>query len=341
MKATAIATRRRRAGVAVRTGASGGAKTGPGGADPMEAHPWPAYCRALLASSVASAAQRFPGRGEDGPERVHGVRKTLKEARALARLFLPSVGEPARITIAALAVVRRRIGRTRDLDVMEDRLGRLDQPKHIASPLNEAIGRERLAARRAHTDFATAASRAQLHAIVKRIDGWDLGAVTNAEIAEAAARTFRQAVRRGRLAFDGVDPSALHALRSRVVDLRYQLSALSPAWPAALGAQSEALNALRDTLGDYNDLDVLGRFAAERGGLPSEALEAFRQRLDIKQQKLRLRAAIEFERLFVAETPDMFAARLAVWLRRPMAKLVQPERDAPERRAVKNRQPVL
>ena len=63
----------------------------------MLSYAWPGYCRALLASSVASAAARFPGRDEDAPERVHGVRKTLKESRALARLFLPSVGEPARV----------------------------------------------------------------------------------------------------------------------------------------------------------------------------------------------------------------------------------------------------
>src|SRR5271165_4181545 len=100
---------------------------------------WPRHCRALLVASVGSAAKQFPGRGEAAPERVHGVRKTLKEARALARLFLPSMGEPARVTIAALAVVRRRVGRTRDLDVMALRLERLAPPPEIAAPLREAI----------------------------------------------------------------------------------------------------------------------------------------------------------------------------------------------------------
>ncbi len=114
----------------------------------MPAQPWPGYCRALLASSVASAAARFPGRGEDAPERVHGVRKTLKESRALARLFLPSVGEPARVTIAALAVVRRRVGRARDLDVMEGRLERLAPPPEIAGAARRG---DRARARRRQT----------------------------------------------------------------------------------------------------------------------------------------------------------------------------------------------
>jgi CHAD domain-containing protein len=296
----------------------------------MQSEAWPNYCRTLLAASVASAAARFPGRGEEAPDRVHGVRKTLKESRALARLFMPSVGEPARVTIAALAVVRRRVGRARDLDVMESRLERLAPPPEIAKPLGEAIGREREAAKRAHTSLAAAASRAQLNAIVKRLDGWDLGHVRDADIAEAVARTYRQGFRRGRVAFDSGEPAALHALRSRVVDLRYQLSALSPAWPAALNAQSEELNALRDTLGDFNDLDVLGRFAAERCGLSSEALTGLTERLEIKQGKLKRRAEVEFERLF-AETSDAFAARLATYLRHPIGKLDPARRAAPKR----------
>ena len=99
---------------------------------------WPRCCRALLMGSVTAAARQFPGRGEQAPERVHRVRKTLKEARAVTRLFLPCLEEPARVTIAALAVVRRRVGRARDLDVMEARLQRLAPPAEIAKPLGEA-----------------------------------------------------------------------------------------------------------------------------------------------------------------------------------------------------------
>ncbi len=99
---------------------------------------WPRCCRAVLMGSVTAAARQFPGRGEQAPERVHRVRKTLKEARAVTRLFLPCLEEPARVTIAALAVVRRRVGRARDLDVMEARLQRLAPPAGIAKPLGEA-----------------------------------------------------------------------------------------------------------------------------------------------------------------------------------------------------------
>src|SRR5208337_2225535 len=118
-----------RAGEAARPGS---------GLGPMRDNAWPRCCRALLMGSVTAAARQFPGRGEQAPERVHRVRKTLKEARAVTRLFLPCLGEPARVTIAALAVVRRRVGRARDLDVMEARLQRLAPPAEIAKPLGEA-----------------------------------------------------------------------------------------------------------------------------------------------------------------------------------------------------------
>jgi CHAD domain-containing protein len=280
---------------------------------------WPRYCRDLLVACVRSAADQFPARGHAVAERVHNVRKTLKEARAVARLFQLNVGEPARVTIAGLAVIRRRVGRARDLDVIEARLSRLAPPAGIAEPLAAAIARDRGAVRRAHAGFATSASRTQLAAIAKRLEAWDLAGVGVDAIVEAAARTYRQALRRGRLAFASDDPALLHALRSRVVDLRYQLAVLSPAWPAVLNAQAEALNDLRDTLGDFNDLTVLGTFAAGRGGLSPEALAALSEQLDRRREKLRRRAKTEFDRLF-AETPDAFAERLSTYLRQPMEK---------------------
>ncbi|MGB7977471.1 MAG: CHAD domain-containing protein, partial [Roseiarcus sp.] len=160
-----------------------------------------------------------------------------------------------------------------------------------------------------------------LNAIVRRVEGWDLSAVGTEDIAAAVARAYRQARKRGSLAFEGDDPVALHAFRARVVDLRYQLSLLSCAWPEALNAQAQALNDLREALGDFNDLHVLESFAAEHGDLPQEALENLGARIAAKQHKLRRRAHVEFERLF-AETPNAFATRIAAYLSHPMTEPV-------------------
>ena len=291
----------------------------------MRSDAWPQHCRAALVQAVSVAATQFPGPGEEVPKRVHDVRKTLKEARAIARLFLQCVGEPSRVTIAALAATRRQIGRTRDLDVMAIRVQRLEPPPEISESLMAAIGREREAAQRARRGPSATAPRPRLNAIVRRVEGWDLSAVGTQEIGAAVARTYRQARKRGRHAFDGDDPVALHAFRARVVDLRYQLSLLSCAWPEALNAQAEALNDLRETLGDFNDLHVLGTFAAEHGELPPQALEELRARMEAKQKKLKRRAHVEFDRLF-AETSSAFATRISAYLARPMAE-PEGERD--------------
>ena len=251
----------------------------------MRLDAWAQYCRAALVRSVAGVAATFPGPGEEAPKRVHDARKTLKEARAIARLFLHSVGEPVRVTIAALAATRRQIGRARDLDVMAVRLKRLEPSPEISEPLMVAIARERAAAQRARRGLTAKTPRARLAAIARRIEGWDLSAVGTGEIVAAVARTYRQARKRGRLAFDGDDPVALHAFRARVVDLRYQLALLSCAWPEALNAQAEALNELREALGDFNDLHVLGTFAAEHGELPPQALEDLGARIEFEAEK--------------------------------------------------------
>jgi CHAD domain-containing protein len=296
----------------------------------MRSDAWPQHCRAALVRAVGAAAAQFPGPREEAPKRVHDVRKTLKEARAIARLFLDYVGEPARVTITTLAATRRQIGRARDLDVMAIRVQRLEPPPEISEPLMAAIAREREAAQRARRGLSATAPRPRLNAIVRRVEGWDLSAVGTAEIGAAVARTYRQARKRGRRAFDGDDPVALHAFRARVVDLRYQLALLSCAWPDALNAQAGALNDLREALGDFNDLHVLGTFAAEHGELPPQALEELGIRMEAKQKKLKRRANIEFERLF-AETPNAFATRIAAYLNHPVR---EPEVAEDEPKAV-------
>ena len=297
----------------------------------MRSDAWPQYCRAALVRSVSAAAARFPGPGEEAPKRVHDARKTLKEARAIARLFLHCVGEPARVTITALAATRRQIGRARDLDVMALRLKRLEPPPEVSQPLMAAIAREREAALRARRGLSASAPRARLNAVVRRVEGWELSEVGTEEIVDAVGRTYRQAQRRGLFAFESEEPTALHAVRARVVDLRYQLALLSCAWPEALNAQAEALNDLREELGDFNDLHVLEKFAAEHTGLSPQALEELGARTESKQKKLKRRANVEFERLF-AETPSAFAIRISAYLSRPVT---EPEGEQDELAAAK------
>ena len=140
----------------------------------MRSDAWPQHCRAALVRSVGAAAAQFPGPGEEAPKRVHDVRKTLKEARAIARLFLHLRRRAGSGDDHDLAATRRQIGRARDLDVMAHRVQRLEPPPEVSEPLMAAIAREREAAQRARRGLSASAPRARLNAIVRRARGMGL-----------------------------------------------------------------------------------------------------------------------------------------------------------------------
>ena len=286
----------------------------------MRSDAWPQHCRAALVRAVSAAAAQFPGPGEEAPKRVHDVRKTLKEARAIARLFLDCVGEPARVTITTLAATRRQIGRARDLDVMALRVQRLEPPPEVSEPLMAAIAREREAAQRARRGLSASAPRARLNAIVRRVEGWDLSAVGTEEIVDAVARTYRQAQRRGLTCFrkrrsDGA--ACLSRPRRRSA-----LPALAAVLRVAGGAERAGRSPERSSRGARR----LQRSACAREHSRRNTASCRRRRWKtsapastVKQKKLKRRANVEFERLF-AETPNAFATRIAAYLGHPVTE---------------------
>src|SRR5579863_8654052 len=84
---------------------------------PARPSPWPAHCRAALAQAIGLAARQFPRPGEDEAARVHDVRKTLKGAAGLARLFTEMIGPPAYAALTTIDGARKAVGVARDLDV--------------------------------------------------------------------------------------------------------------------------------------------------------------------------------------------------------------------------------
>ena len=86
---------------------------------------------------------------------------------------------------------------------------------------------------------------------------------------------------------------------------------------SAFGAE---LQKLRRSLGDHNDLTVLGEFALARRELSAEAAGSTLVALLLRRRKpLERRAAALFARLF-AERPGAFARRIAAYLEHPQHK---------------------
>ena len=280
---------------------------------------WPPHCRAALARALRLASRQFPRAGEDEATRVHDVRKTLKAAAGLARLFGDLVGAPAQATLEAINAARRKVGRARDLDILPGVIASLDLPSEVRDALIAAIAEQREAERRAHHDLDVGGLAAELRALADSVEAWDVEAAGATPLIAALRRTYRSARRRGDAALPGGLPRELHAMRVRVVDLVHQLGVFEPAWPAMIRATMRELQRLRTALGDHNDLSVLAEFAAGRPDLTPEQKVAVAVLIAKRRRPLARRAAQLYARLF-AERPSAFERRLAATIENPRRK---------------------
>jgi CHAD domain-containing protein len=280
---------------------------------------WPPHCRAALARALRLASRQFPRAGEDEATRVHDVRKTLKGAAGLARLFVDLVGPPAEAALTAINAARRKVGRARDLDILPGVIASIDLAPEARDALIAAIAEQREAERRAHHDIDVSGLAAELRALADSVEAWDVEAVGATPLIAALRRSYRSARRRGEAALPSGPPGDLHALRVRVVDLVYQLGVFEPAWPAMIRAATRELQRLRAALGDHNDLAVLAEFAAARPELTPEQKVAVAVLVARRRRPLARRAAQLYARLF-ADRPSAFERRIGAIIENPRRK---------------------
>jgi CHAD domain-containing protein len=280
---------------------------------------WPLHCRAALVEAILAAADQFPHPGQDEADRIHDVRRTLKAAAGLSRLFTPLVGAPAYEALKALNATRRSVGRARDLDILPGVLARLNGPTEAQEILLRVIAEQREAERRAHQEIDVGGVSAELRALARSVEGWDAETAGAEPLLLAVRRTYRTARRLGHQAQASRNAGDMHAVRARVVDLSYQLSAFEPAWPAMIQAMCRELQRLRKALGDHNDLAVLAEFARSRPELPRAEAEGLIALIAHRSRPLERRANEQFSRLFV-ERPGAFERRIAAYLERPQHK---------------------
>ncbi len=280
---------------------------------------WPLHCRTALVEAILAAADQFPHPGQDEADRIHDVRKTLKAAAGLSRLFTPLVGAPAYEALKALNAARRSVGRARDLDILPGVLARLQAPSETRDILLRVIAEQREAERLAHLEIDVGGLSAELRTLARSVEGWDAETAGAEPLLLAVRRTYREARRLGHQARASGDAGDMHAVRARVVDLSYQLAAFEPAWPAMFQAICRELQRLRKTLGDHNDLAILAEFARGRPELPSAEAEGLIALVAHRSRPLERRANEQFSRLFL-ERPGAFERRIAAYLEHPQHK---------------------
>ena len=285
----------------------------------VASHVWPLHCRAVLTATIQQTCKYFPAAGPSSDD-IHSARRGLKKSRALALLLRAHVTEADGAAIAVFDRVRKSLGVARDLDVMGDTLVSLAPQIDavLLAKLETALADEK-AGQVALAAVDPRKLRDDLQRQAALIEQWSLLRADAASIAREVRRTYKTALGRGLCAFEREDPEKLHTLRKAVVTFRYQVDALTPAWPKLFHATAAEAQHLRTLLGEHHDLATLAAFVAAREDLHGEHA-VFAPLIAARQSSLVRKAQTSFARLF-GELPSAFESRVLACLEHPKRKV--------------------
>ena len=190
-------------------------------------------------------------------KRIHGLRRSLRRARAVVRLLRPSVPQPLRVSVdEALATVGRSLSGERDAEILPSALANLpDGTGPGMADLHAVLWRQREEARTAPGPAAALATAVEALAgipalfaeiVPETLDWPDLG-----EGLQASWKRARKALRK---AGTRPSPRRIHAWRKSLKDLRHQLG--------LFGCANDEVARLTRDLGEITDLLTLRRWAS-------------------------------------------------------------------------------
>ena len=276
-----------------------------------------AVAREILGEARAALADKKLG----DAQHIHDFRKALKRWRALLRLLEPPLGNNAKALRAAARGLARRLARTRDAQSALDALADIERGGGVLSPRTVATMSERLHALKRRRERATLkpALRRQMRARIgsaeRAVGRWMLDDLGFDDVAGSLTDTYRRARGARPEAWKQAPPEALHELRKRVVEHRYQMELVESLWPKFGKLWVEETQRLRDRLGTFQDLAVLTRLAS-----PHQPLAHWRARLKPLIAERQARHAAAAERIagqLFAERPKAFRRRIsALWANR-------------------------
>jgi len=276
-----------------------------------------------VAAAIIAEAQAVLGDGNGDPTKtVHGIRRAFKRWRALLRMLAPFVGESGHQLRIDARELARKLSVARDaqatIDAFHDATEESESHPAIFSPRSIATIEGRLHALRTtnETTFWNAEMRQEMADYLaiagEQVAQWDLSKLTFSEFADMLAKTYRRA--RGSIpkSWDETETEDLHELRRRVVEHRYQMELIEPAWPRLGRVWVDEAQRLRTRLGKYQDLTVL----TEKTG-PHQVLAPWRSKLApliTQRQAEHAQAARKMAVRIFAEPPKAFRRRIeALW----------------------------
>ena len=281
--------------------------------------------REIAAGMVAEVQAILDDTAREPSRTVHDIRRNLKRWRALLRMLTPFIGESGQTLRHDARDLARKLTTARDaqsvIDAFQDAVGAPDQPIGLSARSIATI-QARLEASRLDGErwVWNAALRRQisdyLASAASQVAQWDLSGVSFSDLAGTLARTYRRARRAVPKSWQDIGAEQLHDLRRRVVEHRYQMELVEPAWPRLGRIWVSEAQRLRNRLGKYQDLAVLSEKAA-----PHQPLAPWRAKLmpiiALRQAEHAASASRIAARLF-AEPPKAFRRRIeALWEAQP------------------------
>jgi CHAD domain-containing protein len=245
---------------------------------------------------------------------VHELRKTLKRWRAIMRLIAPTVGDEAERMRIAARDLAREIAAARDSRAAQEALADLGRTAALPSRSRATVA-ARLAQLRASAEAVslTPERKARIGEMwtqaAAAVEHWPLQSFDRVEAPKQLAASYHRV--RAAIPQDwlSTSPEALHRLRQRVVEHRYQMEVAEPLWPKLMQIWVSEAQRLRDRLGAHHDLVILQRLTA-----PHQPLARWRSQLAppiLERQAAHVTGASRLAGRLFAEKSKAFRQRLA------------------------------
>lgn len=234
---------------------------------------------ALAGAVLLERLERVRRRQDDvddelGPEPVHQLRVALRRLQAAICVFRPILRFPGSIRPGQLRRLERRLGRLRDLDVMEESLAALrSNPRtpvelqtlerlgdDLGDARQEAVERARTALRRPrYRESVDALSDWLEHPRARAVAALPIAALAPDLLLPSLSAVLLHPGWLAAEAATGTDAATreLHSLRRRVKELRYQVECLEGCYGDGVAAWLEELHAMQDALGRHHDAHQL------------------------------------------------------------------------------------
>ena len=275
----------------------------------------------LLRDIVASARQPLDAPDMTDAVAIHDFRKAFKRWRALMRLIGPVIGAEAEALRIEARDIAREMASARDGQAALEALADLGDEIPSLSVRSRGTIQGRLAQLGASAEAAilTPALKLRISDLLSRaaaaVERWPTGQFDCQEATRQLTATYRRVRESEPKDWAAAPAEHLHRLRQRIVEHRYQMELMEPAWPKLIKVWISESQRLRDSLGAHQDLHVLARLTG-----PHQPLAYWRSRLAApiaQRQAVHVATAERLAGRLFAEKPKAFRDRIAaLWKNR-------------------------